>query len=495
MKFASCRVTGGGFLVNLFSREYNKSVFEKSVKITFEEGADFFRDFDYIDLVVPGSEILYFSRNYPPVKPSYIRKIVVQDIEVETTFKENDLAIDMKNFPGFTETSVFCAKKESVKNILEIFDTSTREKIRSIVPEEILFFKAPEKAAKAIFIGDSYSLLVSKNGQIVRSGGLDDLMLDVRSCFSGDDSQAEFNSWLSVARAIDAPEGLSDLELLVRKCVVKFFEKTFSMFAPFSGAPEETIVFINDFTVPGTERLVESMESSHYSESPFIVYGPGDSLEMVPEIVDNDSSVSFAAGEFAYKGGFSFLKRRIILGVVFYLIAFLMLAAGMQIRINYLDERIEKGEERTKTLMKDVIGKEMPSLRQAISIMDKTIKGETSAADKKAVYPYSAIYIMEVIFPYFTFEGSTIEVSELAIKEEGKIRVTGTSDTLEDINKFTGFLDDDPLIDEINRGQINTRNDKSSFNISFSYAGPKKEDSKGKKTKKKSSSQDTESEL
>ena len=41
------------------------------------------------------------------------------------------------------------------------------------------------------------------------------------------------------------------------------------------------------------------------------------------------------------------------------------------------------------------------------------------------------------------------------------------------------------MIDEINRGQINTRGDKSSFNISFSYAPVKKEDPKAKKGKKK----------
>ena len=57
--------------------------------------------------------------------------------------------------------------------------------------------------------------------------------------------------------------------------------------------------------------------------------------------------------------------------------------------------------------------------------------------------------------------------------------------TLDDINKFTELLENDTMIDEINRGQINTRGDKSSFNISFSYATPKKEDPKAKKGKKK----------
>ncbi|HSW59264.1 MAG TPA: hypothetical protein VLJ60_00615, partial [bacterium] len=100
MKFASCRVTGGKFLVNIFSREYNKTVLENRTEASVENCAEIFKEVDYIDLVIPGREILFFSRNYPPVKTSYIRKIIVQDIEVETPFKESDLVIDMKTFPG-----------------------------------------------------------------------------------------------------------------------------------------------------------------------------------------------------------------------------------------------------------------------------------------------------------------------------------------------------------------------------------------------------------
>lgn len=495
MKFASCRVISGKLLINVFSREYNKTVLESRTESSVENCAEIFKDVDYLDLVIPGKEVLFFSRNYPPVKPSYIRKIIVQDIEVETPFRENDLVIDMKSFSGNSETSVFCAKKEAVKNILDLFDAVTKDKIRSIVPEEILLFKLPEKIDRALFIGDDYSMLVLRNGQIIMNGGINDLRNDLRTCFNGDDPDGELNAWLSVASDVSVPEDLSDIEMLIRKRVIAFIERVFGFFGPFTTSSGITGVFINDNLVYGMGKLIEQMDHPVFPGSQSVVYESHESLEVIPEIVDNDSSVSFATGEFAYKGGFSFLKKRIVTAVVLYFAALIMLVAGMQMRISYLDERVEKGEERTKTLMKDVIGKEMPSLRQALSIMNKTIKGEASLADKKAVYPYSALYIMEVVFPYFTFENSTIEVSELAIKEEGKIRVTGTSDTLEDINKFTGFLEQDPLIDEINRGQINTRNDKSSFSISFSYAGPKKEDTKGKKGKKKDSEKDSGGEI
>ena len=233
-------------------------------------------------------------------------------------------------------------------------------------------------------------------------------------------------------------------------------------FAPFAGDAGETAVFIGGVLPEGAEKIVTEMDSSVFSDSQFTVFGFAKQLEMISESVDNDSTVNFATGDFAYKGGFAFLKKRAIIAFILYLAAMIMLVAGMEMRIKYLDERISEGEERTKQLMKEVIGKEMPSLRQALSIMDKSIKGEASVADKKAVYPYSALYIMENIFPYFTFENSTIEVSEISIKEEGKIRVVGTSSTLDDINKFTDLLEQDPLIDEINRGQINTRGDKSS---------------------------------
>lgn len=485
MKFASCRAVRDGFLIDTFSKEYNKTTFEKSEFAKKDAAAEIFKNFDYIDFVCPGREMLFFARNYPPVKYAYLRKIVAQDIESETPFKEDEMMIDVKNFQkGSGEMNVFAIRKEVVRDFLGSFDDSAREKVRSIVPEEVLFFKSEIPLKKAVFVNDDYSLMVLPDGQIVKNGGLDELRSDMLAIFGGENPQEELDSWLKVAN-LGSPEGLSDIEVRIRKTIISFFEKTFEFFAPFAGEIGETAVFTGGLLPEGTTEIIEEIDSSLFSESGFIVYDYTRQLEMASNAVDNDSAVNFAVGDFAYKGGFAFLKKRAIIAAVLYLLAVLMLVFGMEMRKSYLDSRIEEGENRTKQLMKDVIGKEMPSLRQALSIMDKAIKGEAGIADKKAVYPYSALYIMEIIFPYFTFENSTIEVSEISIKEEGKIRVVGTSNSLEDINKFTELLEQDPLVDEINRGQINTRGDKSSFNISFSYAGQKKEDPKAKKSKKK----------
>ncbi|MBP5407381.1 hypothetical protein J6Z19_09630 [bacterium] len=486
MKFASCRAAQGGFLVDTFSKEYNKTTLEKSEFVEKSAAAEIFRNFDYIDFVCSGREMLYFSRNYPPVKNSYLRKIVAQDIESETPFKEDEMLIEVKNFQkGSGDMNVFAVRKDIIREALSDFDDAAREKVRSIVPEEVLFFKSDIPVKKAIFVNDDYSLMVLPDGQIVCNGGLNELRNDMLAIFGGEDPQAELDEWLKVAKDLSSPEGLSDIEVRIRRTIISFFEKTFTFFAPFAGETGETAVFTGGILPDGTSEIIKGIDSSQFSDSEFIVYDYTYQLELASIAVEDDSIVNFAVGDFAYKGGFAFLKKRAIIAAALYFFAVIMLIFGMEIRKGYLDSRIEEGENRTNQLMKEVIGKEMPSLRQALSIMDKTIKGDVNNIDKKSVYPYSALYIMEVIFPYFTFENSTIEVSEISIKEEGKIRVVGTSNSLEDINKFTDLLEQDPLIDEINRGQINTRGEKSSFNISFNYAGPKKEDPKAKKSKKK----------
>lgn len=487
MKFASCRIAEDRFIVNLFSKEYGKTTLEKSGTVKTSDAESFFRNCDYIDLVIPGREMLCFARNYPQVKSAYLKKIVAQDIESETPFKESDMLIEVKNFQkGSQEMNAYCIAKSDVRAVLKMFDDASREKVRSIVPEEVLLFKTQENLQRALFIGSDYSLLVMPNGQIVQNGGLNELKSDMLSFLEGEDPESELESWLSIAADLSEQAELSDIELRIRKSIIDFFEKTIAYFKPFITGIGTTGIFINDVMPKGTDKIIAEIDSSAFSDEPFKVFSVENQLALVPEFVDNDSGINFAVGDFAYKGGFTFLKKRIIIAFALYLAAFVMLVAGMSMRMGYLDERISAGETRTKTLMKEILGKEVPSVRQALSMMDKTIRGETLSADKKAVYPYSALYIMEQIFPYFTFENSTIEVAELSIKEEGKIRVVGTSNTLEDINKFTDLLDADPLIDEVNRGQINTRGDKSSFNISFSYAQTKKEDPKAKKGKKKS---------
>ena len=494
MRFASCRIAGDRLLLSIFSKEYNKVQFEKQVEVKAEESSEIIKELDYIDIVAGSGDILYYSRNYPPVKSSYLRKIIASDIESETPFREGDIVFDFAG-PGLKgETRVFCIRKETLGMFLSPFEQVAREKIRSIIPENILLFKSPDNLGKAIFVGESYSAIVTGDGQIIKAEGLSRLRLELVSVFSGSDPEGELNTWLNAAGDISRPMELTDVELRIRKVVMAFFERMFSFFALYAGEQCITGVFLGDVLPNGSEKIIESMDSSVFSQVPFIVYSLADSLEMTANVAEKADTVNLASGEFAYKGGFTFLKKRIILGAVLYAAAIVLLIAGMQIRKSYLDTRLEDIDTRTKKVMKEVIGKELPSLRQAVSIMNKTIKGEMGAADKKAVYPYSAVYIMEVVFPYAAFENSTIEISELSIKDEGKIRLVGTSSTLDDINKLTENLQADPLISDLNRGQINTRADKSAFNITFQFAGVKKEDPKSKKTKKKGSKGEEEEE-
>ena len=98
---------------------------------------------------------------------------------------------------------------------------------------------------------------------------------------------------------------------------------------------------------------------------------------------------------------------------------------------------------------------------------------------------------MERVFPHAVFEGSTVEIGDLSVKEEGKISLSGLSDTLEDINKLTENLEKDELIYNLNRGQINSRGSKNSFKISFSFGESSKRETgkKAKKGKKKAKSE------
>jgi len=489
MRFASCRFVKEKVLFCSFLKEYNKVNFEEMLVLDKEAAVEKIRDFDYLDLVVPAKDVLYYSRNYPPVKSSYLKKIVSQDLEADTPFKENELIIDVKKFQDKDDTKVFCIRKDSIEFLLGKLDDTGKEKFRSIVPENVLFFDQDKDYEKAIFIGIDYSVIVNDSGQIARTEGLEKVFDQIRDVL-GDDSDDELKKWIEASSDLSKSSNLSDIEIRISKIIKKFFEEIIEIFTPYSGPSGKTAIFLDSQMPFGTKKIVEALDSSPFSDEPFEFVGAEESLKRASEISDTGSNINFAMGDFAYRGGFSFLKKRIVLGMVFYIIAFLMLVAGMQVRKGYLDERIERGQERTSAVMKEVLGRSYPSARQALSIMKKTIKGETAGIDKKSVYPYSALFIMERIFPHAVFEGSTIEIGDLSIKEEGKIRISGLSDTLEDINKLTENMEKDELIYNLNRGQINSRGSKNSFKISFSFGsdGKKIEPGKtGKKSKKKKS--------
>jgi len=484
MKFASCRINDGKLVICSFTKEYGKSVFEKITTVDFKESSEILKEFDHIDFVLPGKDIFYYSRNYPPVNESQLKKIVSQDIESDTPFRDSEIMVEVKTSP-LEYAKVFCVQKNSVRDYLGQFDQAEREKIRSIIPEEFLAFKCVKGIEKAIMIGDSYSFLITESGKIVRNTGVNDLRKELASLFGGENREEDLETWLKAGVDISSDSELSEVELRIRKCVGNFFEKIISYFIPFAGDLGETSVFINDTVPCGAVKIVQMIDSSPFSDKPFAVFSLKDSLEMAGFAVDKGNIINFAKGEFAYKGGFMFLKKRIILGAVLYLAGIMLLIAGMQIRISFLNKRAQSIDERTKTVMVEVLGREYPSLRQAISVMNQTIRGEEGAADRRLVYSYSALHIMEAIFPLIAYENSSIEISELAIREEGKIRIVGTADNLEDINKLTEKLSNHELITDLSRGQINTRGTKSSFNITFDYAQAKKPDAKREKSRKK----------
>jgi hypothetical protein len=486
MKFASCRINNGKLLISSFSKEYNKSSFEELISVDFDHAHDIIKEFDHLDLVLPGKDVFFYSRNYPPVNESQLKKIVIQDIESDTPFRENELLTELKTAP-LEPTKVFCVTKESVRNYFEKFDQSEREKIRSIIPEEYLAFKCLKGVEKAIFIGDDYSFFITDSGKIVKNTGTIELKKELATIFGGDTPESDLDVWQNTGADISKSDDLSDIELRIRKAVSNFFNRVISDFTPFSENQGPTTVFINDVVPEGTEKIVSMIDSSPFSDAPFNIVTVNESLEMASLVPEKGNFVNFAKGEFAYKGGFTFLKKRILLGAVLYLLTVIFLISGMQRRVGYLNERIETIDERTKTVMKEVLGKEYPSLRQAISVMNQTIQGEQGAADRKSVYSYSALNIMEAVFPLIAFEESSIEISELSIREEGKIRIAGIADNLDDINKLSDNLNGHQLITDLNRGQINTRGDKSSFNVTFEYGQLKKSDSKSVKSRKKGS--------
>lgn len=483
MRFASCRFLKDKVLFCSFEKEYNKVEFEEMFVLDMEAAVEKIREYDYLDLVVPAKDVLYYSRNYPPVKSSYLKKIVAQDLETETPFKESELIIDVRKFPAREDTKVFCIRKKSIESLLEIMDDTGRDKFRTIIPENILFLNNAENYEKAIFVGTDYSVIVNNSGQVARTEGLEIVFNQIRDVL-GDENDEELNKWIRASGDISKSSNLSDIEIRISKIIIGFFTDILKVFSPYAGKTGKTAIFVDSMMPFGTEKIVESLDSSAFSDEPVKYFSAESALKQVSDIADSDSAVNFAVGDYAYKGGFSFLKKRIILGAVLYIFALIMLVAGMQIRKGYLDERIERGQEKTAKVMKEVLGKSYPSARQALSIMKKTIRGETEGIDKKSVFPYSALFIMERIFPHAVFEGSTIEIGDLSIKEEGKIRLSGLSDTLEDINKLTENLESDELIFNLNRGQINSRGSKNSFKISFSFGEGGKKIEKGKNTAK-----------
>ena len=306
MRFASCRFVKEKVLFCSFLKEYNKVNFEEMLFLDKEAAAEKIRDFDYLDLVVPAKDVLYYSRNYPPVKSSYLKKIVSQDLEVDTPFKENEMIVDVKKFQDKNDTKVFCIRKDSIEHLLGKLDDTGREKFRSIVPENVLFLDEDKSYEKAIFIGIDYSVIVNDAGQITRTEGLEKVFDQIRDVL-GDDSDDELKKWIEASSDLSKSSNLSDIEIRISKIITKFFEEIIEIFTPYSGPSGKIAIFIDSQMPFGTKKIVEALDSSPFSDEPFEFVGAEEALKRASEISDTGSNINFAIGEFAYRGRFNFL--------------------------------------------------------------------------------------------------------------------------------------------------------------------------------------------
>lgn len=467
MKYASCRMGESSAVFYKFEKDYNKVSFLGSKEIDFAGLEDFLKEFDFIDILFPASKVLYFIKQYPVVKKNQLEMIIEQDIETITHFKTAEIVFDIKQQEN-GQVTVYIVKKSDVAEIVDRFINNS-SKIRSIIPEHE-FISSGERE-KSVIIGDDYSAMLDDKSQIVAGDGAKEIELRSISRISDD---AEYKEWLGSLGKIDA-ENSSEEEILIKKSIDRFIENTISTYSDFfSGKPA---LFFITALIPSA---IESYLKTSLKEANTIFLS--DVLAEMPSAIEKGAIANFAKDEFAYKGGFEFYKRKMIAVSIMLFSAFIIFIISMQIKISNVNSEIEKLDSRTKTLTKEILGKEYPSLRQAVSVMEKTIKGDETN-EKKKVYPYSSLYVMEELFPLLTFEESSIEIREFSFKD-GKVRFVGNCDKLEDFNKMVENLEAHKNVKNLNKGQIRNIKGKNDFSIGFDFVTESEKKAKEDKSKK-----------
>ncbi len=475
MRFGACKIDSGELFVGLFEKEYKDYSFQE-IKQIFSTNKEILKECEFFDVVIPASKTLFFSKIYPPVKKEQIEKIIKQDIESETVFDSKDLIID---FASFEETTfVYAVKKSDLVEIINTLGEEFKDKIRTIVPENALFFK-DNQPTQTIFLGIKESVFFDKNGQIITKKGFNNIKKSLSDIFGESDDKELFMDWfLNLTNITSETSGDSKT---VGKILSKFFKETISYFDKFQN-PNEKLQIVVGFELPkDAENLI--FEALEFNSNIEIVHLTT-LCQKVADFSEHSKNPNFAKEEFSYKGGFEFLKQRILIIFILFILSFLVMFISMEIRISNLDTLSNNLDKKSSKIIKSTLGKTYPSMKQALSIMIKTIKGGTLSKDKKKLYPYSSLYISEQIFPAIAFKGSTIEIKALTIKNDGKIRIAGFSQTLDDINKMIENLQKNKKISEINKGQISNRRQKNYFSISFRYGNEKPKDKKTLRRKK-----------
>ncbi|MCK5808612.1 hypothetical protein KAH37_06485 [bacterium] len=482
MQFATIRPVDGRIHLYAFEKEYNRTVDIGHSLIEQKSAPETLKKYDFIDLILPAQDIFYFVKQYPPVNKAQLTKIIIQEISLETPFNADEMLI-LHTQEGVAEnkTLVVMVKKELLRRRIATLGSDVTEKIRMIIPEQIVLFNS-EDIDSAVFIGDKTITVASREGQFIIMDGIAKLYDDLRLQFPDMDDD-EYRSWLETLGDISSVVDLSPDEIRAHNFFEKWLKKTVSSVAPWVSTAS-TVAWIFADTLPGNGELVlqDALDSKKVSYEYEMITAPS-LLQNIGSASMTTTSLNFATEEFAYRGGMQFLRIRLFASLIMFFILLIVTIVAMQIRMSSLSNLSESINTKNRKITKEILGKEYPSLRQAVSVMNKTINGGGNKKTKN-LHPYTALSTMEKLFPLIAFNESTIEIKDFSIKDGGKVRLTGESDTLDDINTMVDNLEKLEEVTEVNKGQINSRKGKNRFNITFEYT-PKQKEPRKKGTKKK----------
>ncbi|HNT28396.1 MAG TPA: hypothetical protein PKH10_09485 [bacterium] len=489
MKCAVCRIQQDRVVMLEFEREYNRLAAQRFTVCSFEEAPAALAQYDHIDIVVPAAATLYLASAYPTVPRPALERIVAQDIEATTPFKESEVVFDLAPLRSDGIVPVFVAQKKDLHAIIDRSGAPLRDRVRSLIPETALVI-GEGAGMQWLFIDDDQIVLFGERGQVVRTTGLSRLVAMMRSSLGGAKTEEEVLQTLAASMDLSDGPALSEDELLMRKATEQFFQEMVADLGRFMRRDRRTVVCFADRLPGNAEKLIASVIPDA------MVISAEDALARIFLRAEQGESPSFSRGEFVYRGGFNFLKKRLLLAAALFALAFVLMITAFELRLWYLDRALDALDEQARTVTKEILGKEYPSLRQALSVMQKTIGGGgkdgkdgKDAKGDKRLYPYSSLFIMEQVFPLASFDGSTIELRDLSIKD-GKVKLTGEAESLDHINTLLEQLEKMEYATELNKGQITSRGGKNSFNIGFTFQKrsakehAKKEKDKGKEKEK-----------
>lgn len=475
MKFAACVLQGENILIQEFIKEYNQVSMLDFLEIPVSEASERLAEYDFLDFVIPSRDVLYYEKTFPPVNRDKLMNIIEQDMDTETSFSCEDVIIQPYAENG--KTVVMLAPREKLMSIVSTVGEVNREKIRSFIPEELLYFTKSKEDEVAVFIGYDYTAFVSRSGQVVHNKGFSHIREAAREIFGSSGSEEDFREWMASMEDLTNEDNLSDDEIRLRKKFLNFSNELHEKFSLFMKNNKRVSgVYMFSYFA---DKFAALFSRSSWDVSESDVFSSSELFNSV-RFHGEDDNINFARKEFAYKGGLSFIKTRIIVTILLCIASYVIMVFSMQFKLSNLKNESNEITAKARKMAEDVIGRDMPSQRQALSIMKRTVNEGYLESGKK-LYKYSALYLMEEIFPLIAFDGSSIDVKNINIGNSGDVRLTGYSDTLEDINKATENLETHPHISDMNKGQISSRRGRNSFSLNFKFVSGKKQESKKKK--------------